>query len=305
MAKYYPERFNRRGHRALNLYDMEKAMRDGTILEGFVEKSDKELNITIKTTNGLLAIIPFDEFEYHMTPKPTKGVAVLSKIGKTVMFKVKSIEDTHDGKLAILSRSDAQKECYENYISTLKVGDVIDARATTADKHGVFCDIGCGIIALLPLESVCTTRITDPSVSLRRMSRIKVIIKSTANNRIVLTHKELLGTWDEEVQDFNIGDTVGGIVRVIESYGVFVELTPNLVGLAESYPDLKVGDHVSVYIKNIIPEKMKIKLLIVSKVDNYEEDEYLTYRYRVPESGNVRDWVYSPAECEKRIESHF
>ena len=77
-------------------------------------------------------------------------------------------------------------------------------------------------------------------------------------NRISLSHKELLGTWEENAAFFNAGDTVEGIVRGIEPYGVFVELTPNLSGLSEPRDGLREGERVCVYIKSIIPEKMKI-----------------------------------------------
>ena len=49
-----------------------------------------------------------------------------------------------------------------------------------------------------------------------------------------------------------------GIVRSVEEYGTFVEIAPNLAGLAETCPDLHPGQAVSVYIKNILPDKMKI-----------------------------------------------
>mgnify|MGYP002508912097 CR=1 FL=1 len=41
-----------------------------------------------------------------------------------------------------------------------------------------------------------------------------------------------------------------GIVRGIKEYGIFVELTPNLSGLAEWRGAVNVGDAVSVYIKS-------------------------------------------------------
>ena len=52
---------------------------------------------------------------------------------------------------------------------------------------------------------------------------------------------------------FSIGETVSGIVRSVEDYGVFVELAPNLAGLAEPCEDVTQGMQVSVYIKNKKP----------------------------------------------------
>lgn len=80
--------------------------------------------------------------------------------------------------------------------------------------------------------------------------------------RLHLTHKELLGTWEQNAALFAPGQTVPGIIRSVESYGVFVELTPNLTGLAEWQEGLCVGETAVVYIKSMQKERMKIKLLI-------------------------------------------
>lgn len=44
-------------------------------------------------------------------------------------------------------------------------------------------------------------------------------------------------------------------IRSIEGYGIFIELTPNLAGLAEYRENTYPGQQATVYIKNIIPEK--------------------------------------------------
>ena len=98
---------------------------------------------------------------------------------------------------------------------------------------------------------------------------------------------------------------IGGSVRSVEPYGVFVELAPNLAGLAEAAPGLDCGQLVSVYIKSIIPEKMKIKLVIV---DTYPSPRrFNEFRYCLPEDGgsHLDYWRYSPLGCEKCIETFF
>lgn len=83
--------------------------------------------------------------------------------------------------------------------------------------------------------------------------------------RVILTYKELLGTWEENVKNFNEGEVVTGIARETEKYknGIFIELKPNLVGMAEYKEGIEYGQNVDVYIKKIIPDRRKIKLLIV------------------------------------------
>ena len=83
-------------------------------------------------------------------------------------------------------------------------------------------------------------------------------------NRVMLTNKELVWTWEENVEKFKERTKVKGIVRETDKNknGIFIELTPNLVGMAEYTENVEYGQEVDVYIKKIIPEKKKIKLLI-------------------------------------------
>ena len=66
-------------------------------------------------------------------------------------------------------------------------------------------------------------------------------------------------------EKFKEGITVKGIVRETEksNNGIFIELAPNLVGLAEFKDGMEYGQSVDVYIKRILPDKHKVKLIIV------------------------------------------
>ena len=97
--------------------------------------------------------------------------------------------------------------------------------------------------------------------------KINVVIKSieNENNKILLSYKELLGNWEENIQEYQEKMIVKGIVKEPDKYknGIFIELKPNLVGLAEYKEGLKYGQKVNVYIKKIIKERKKIKLVII------------------------------------------
>ena len=87
-----------------------------------------------------------------------------------------------------------------------------------------------------------------------------------------------------------------------DRYGTFIEIAPNLAGLAESCPDLHPGQPVSVYIKNILPDKMKIKLVIVNH--SLSQSHRFELRYFITE-GHLDHWLYSTPESHKRIETDF
>lgn len=288
---------------AVSASALQEAMLRGTVLEARALLCDNEHNLHVDL-GCMRGIIPRDECAVGIKEGKVRDIAIISRVNKPVCFKVLEIEKSVSGiSFAVLSRRAAQQECIDNYISALRAGDVIDAAVTHLEPFGAFCDVGCGISALLPIDGISVSRIPHPSARLSAGSDIKAVIRSVdSDGRLTLTRKELLGTWEENAAMFSIGETVPGIVRSIESYGIFVELTPNLAGLAELTDGIEVGQHCSVFIKNIIPEKMKLKLIIVdSFTAEYPEPE-IKYFF----SGtHIDSFVYSPQCCEKRIVSEF
>lgn len=125
----------------------------------------------------------------------------------------------------------------------------------------MFVEIGGGIAGLLHIEDISVARIKTPLERFKIGQKINVMIKyiDRGKERVLLTYKELLGTWEENIKEYSEGDTVQGIVREEEKQknGIFVELKPNLVGLADYKENLKYGQLVSVNIRKIIPEKKK------------------------------------------------
>ena len=111
-----------------------------------------------------------------------------------------------------------------------------------------------------------------------------------------------MGTWEQNAELFSAGQTVSGVVRSVESYGIFIELTPNLAGLSEYAEGVTAGSRVSVFIKSMIPEKMKVKLAIVDVSDEKCAPEPMRYFF---EGGHMDCWRYSPACCPKKNETVF
>ena len=120
--------------------------------------------------------------------------------------------------------------------------------------------------------------------------------------RLVLTMKELLGTWQENAARFAAGQTVVGVVRSVESYGVFIELAPNLAGLAEPDDTLAPGQLVSVYIKSICPQRMKVKLAVTQVLE--EQGLHLPLR-RFFHGSHMDVWHYSTPESTKQMKTVF
>lgn len=279
-----------------------EAMKSDIILEARVSvcTGSHDLIVNLPCAKG---IIEREEGAVGIAEGKTRDIALISRVNKIVCFKVLRLETDENGFItAILSRKSAQEECISAYISRLQSGDIIEAKVTHLEQFGSFVDIGCGIPSLIPIDAISVSRISHPSDRLSVGQMICAVVRSNENSRICLSHKELLGTWEENVSEFEAGETVSGIVRSVESYGIFVELAPNLAGLAELRDGITEGMQVSVYIKAIIPEKMKIKLVIVDTCEEHSCSSPFIYRF----SGeHMSKWRYSPVQADKLIESIF
>lgn len=285
-----------------NLTTLGEAYKEQRILEARATVCDSLHNLTVDL-GCIKGVIPRQEGALGIREGRVRDIAVISRVGRPVSFVITGFSRNEAGEaVAVLSREKAQRRCMDGFISTLRVGDIVDARITHLETFGAFADIGCGIVALMPIDAISVSRIEHPRERFTVGMNIKAVIKSIENGRISLSHKELLGTWQENADMFRAGETVAGIVRSVESYGAFVELSPNLAGLAESKDSVKVGQQASVYIKNIIPQKMKVKLIIVETFDYKYTPCEPRYFY---EGNHIDEFIYSPEECDRLIMSSF
>lgn len=281
---------------------LSEAMNEQKILEAKAIICDSRHNLIVDL-GSMKGIIPREEGAIGIREGTVRDIAVISRVNRAVSFVITDFRTDSNGvKYAVLSREKAQKKCLEDYVRGLICGDVVDARITHLENFGAFADIGCGIVALMPIDAISVSRIEHPRERFTVGMDIRAVIKSIENGRISLSHKELLGTWEENAGNFSAGETVSGIVRSVENYGAFVELSPNLAGLAESKDGVCAGQQASVYIKSIIPEKMKIKLIIIDTFDykyNPQKPEYYT------DADHISRFLYSPQNCSKVVETVF
>lgn len=296
---------------------LEDAMRGGIILEGTVVLCDASLNLHVRfpALPEVEGIIPRAEAVRAGAGETVKDIAVLTRVGKAVCFLVQSLSSPDEvGRVtALLSRRAAQELCFGRYVSSLVPGDVIRGRVTHMEPFGAFVDVGCGIPSLLSVDAVSVSRIDHPRDRLYNGELIWAVVRSVDGvGRLSLSMRELLGTWRENADRFRPGQTVPGILRSVESYGIFIELAPNLAGLAELRdrdPDLlraAVGRSCAVYIKSILPERMKVKLVLID-VPRPEESGLprLSYFVRGDRVRHLDRWVYSPEECARVVMTEF
>lgn len=301
--KFYPEGQNGDLLRTFDtLEEVKIAMMNGSVMESRVLLCDSEHNLHVDL--GIISgVIPREEGAVGIDDGSTRDIALISKVNKPVCFIVLGFQRDETGNItAILSRKAVQLGCKKSFVDNLREGDVINARVTHLEKFGAFIDIGAGINALIPIDMLSVSRINHPRERLYEDESIRTVLRKREPEKLTFSLKELLGTWQENAANFNPGETVTGTVRSIETYGVFVELAPNLAGLAEPCDFLFEGQRVAVYIKSVLPDKMKIKLVIVEAFEESEPAGELKYFFN---GEHMARFDYSPENSAKIISTVF
>lgn len=148
-----------------------------------------------------------------------------------------------------------------------KKGQIVNGIVTGIKPYGAFIELENGPVGLAFIEDLSIVRIKSPEERVKIGQKVKCMIKciNEETGKINLSYKDCLGTWEENIENFKEGMKVKGIVRNTEKSknGIFIELTPNLVGMTEYTEKLEYGQPVDVCIKKIVPEKKKVKLIIV------------------------------------------
>lgn len=276
---------------------LRQAKAEGVVLEGTALLSEENHDLIVRV-GPFTGRIPREEAALGIAEGTTRDIAILSRVGKAVSFLVLDIEGPEESPRLLLSRRRAQELAMDHILTHWTPGLVVPATVTHLEPFGAFVDIGCGAPSMIGVERLSVSRIAHAEQRLRLGQEIYAAVLGIdrQQRRVQLTHKELLGTWEENAALFRSGMTVPGYVRGIKDYGAFIELTPNLSGLAECKAGLREGGRVSVYIKSILPERMKLKLMVIDLLPDPDGTE--PPRYFITQ-GKLEQWSYSPEGCAK------
>lgn len=220
----------------VNQNNIEEYINAEKVLQGLVKSCDENLNLHVDFEDGIEGIIPREEIEQINIEEdglPKERICT-GKVHKFIQFKIKDIDK--DNNLT-LSRKQVQKEALDWVLNDLKIGDKVDGIVKNIKPYGAFVEIGGGVVGLVHIEDLSVARIKTPYERLKIGQKVEIVVKSIDRERkkVILSYKETLGTWEENVHNFAKGMKTSGIIRETEKNknGIFVELTPNLVGMAE------------------------------------------------------------------------
>lgn len=239
-----------------------------------------ELDFVTSSTENIRKINTIVEF------KSDKGVIVALPDGDSSLLTGLNADDISiyrsgdsisvyaDAEGRICKAND-KYEIYKSVLSKAKKGSVFIGKVIDATKQGLLVDVD-GLQAFMP-EGQIGLEVNDNLQSyIGRCFDVKLIsvkLKEKEGNRFlpVVSHKALIDEKNvelsqEKLDELKVGDTVSGIVKKIENYGVFVSIFPSVDGLIHitdlswkrvSNPAdiVTVGEHIDV----VVLEKKQMK----------------------------------------------
>jgi len=171
-----------------------------------------------------------------------------------------------------VSEKSVWEEQLKEKVSEHKVNDIVDAKVIATTDFGVFVEFGDKLEGLIHISELAWQRIDDPKDVFKVGDVIKAQIIEISNNKIFLSTKRLRkDPWLEIDKKYKIGDTVTGLVLKANPFGLFVELDPDIHGLAHiselSYGPInnvtdiaKSGDKIKLKIISIDPKNHRLGL---------------------------------------------
>lgn len=250
----------------LNIENLKNIKETQQVLDMYIEEVDENLNMLGKVGKDIKAIIPRDEASSVVGDDGlVEEKYIVNKKGKVLPVCIKEIVQNDNQIELIMSKKILELKVRKWMYMHLKPGVKLRGIVVGLKDYAAFVDVGGGVTGILKLQDMSDSILTNSADMFRLGQRIEVIVKKYDRDtgRIELSYKELLGSFEENVKKFTEGDIVEGVVRNRIKTGVFVELMPNIIGIAEHVNGIEYGQKVLVSIKKINLEKKKIKLIII------------------------------------------
>lgn len=273
--------------------DLNEAFTQDRPIEGRVEAVNKGgFEVLVM---GKMGFCPMGQMDLKRIEKPEEY------IGKKLQFRITQFSE--GGRNVVLSRRKIMEEDQGVALASFKgqrqVGEKVTGKVTKLENFGAFVEIAPGLEALAHISELSWTRVKHPSDVLKVGDIVNAeILKMESEGsrlKISLTLKQSANDpWNNLPSTIQSGRVVMGKVTRLAPFGAFVELTAGVDGLvplsemsstkrvASAEEVVKVGEAVTVLVKEINPSARRISLSLKGAVDQAasmsEEQDIQEYR---------------------------
>ena len=269
-----------------------KKIEEGDILTGTVISVDeKEVILDLKYYAE--GVIPVEDYSREPGFNIKEEVHEGDEVSATVVRK----DDGHGNIL--LSRVEASDILAWDKLEELKTsGEVLDVVVKGITNAGVIAYVE-GVRGFIPASKLALGYVEDTEEYLNKPIQVQVIDVDQANNRLVLSARELLKEKEkkereEKIANIKVGSVLTGTVESLQNYGAFVRLEDGLSGLVHvsqisqkriKFPKdvLNVGDEVQVKVIGVKDGKISLSMKALEEAIQEEEE----VKVEIPKSEDI------------------
>lgn len=265
--------------------DLRRLFVTGEIVPARVIEANKGgLIIKLKHITGFMPVSQLSPDNYPRVSGGDKQ-KILEKLKKFVGtdIDVKVLDVNEQEEKLIVSEKVVWEERQKGVIQQYNVGDRVEGEITAIADFGVFVKFD-SLEGLVHISEIAWQRIDHPSDLVKVGDKVKAEVIGIEGSKIFLSMKKLIDDpWKNVGDRYKVGDVVDGTVLKINPFGFFVELDPEIHGLAHvseiagSSTDLssiaKIGDTLKFKIVSIEPEEHRLGLTLDLKKKDAEDAE--------------------------------
>jgi len=267
-------------------HDLEVAMEEGKIVEGFV--NGKVKGGLTAMVNGIRAFLPGSLVDI----RPVKDTTPYEN--KTMEFKVIKLDRKRNNvvvsRRAVLEATMGADR--QAIMENLKEGAIVKGVVKNITDYGAFVDLG-GIDGLLHITDLAWRRVKHPSevLSVGDEVEAKILKFDQEKNRVSLGIKQMGDDpWNGLARRYPQGTRLFGKVTNLTDYGAFVEIEQGIEGLVHVsemdwtnknvHPSkvVALGDEVEVMILEIDESRRRISLGMKQCQSNPWDDFALNHK---------------------------
>ncbi len=221
--------------------------------------------------NKIIGFLPVSQLAPEHYPRVPGGekTKILEKL-KTyvgIQMEVKIIDVGEQDDKLIVSEKAAWEEKQKNIISAYKVGDIVEGTVSALADFGIFVKFD-NLEGLVHISELAWQRIDHPQDVVKAGEKIKAEIIGVEGSKIFLSMKKLIeDPWKKINDKYNIGQIVEGKVLKINPFGLFVELDPEIHGLAHISELSSKQIQSPTEVANI-GDTLKFKIISIEPVDH-------------------------------------
>ncbi|MSR85654.1 S1 RNA-binding domain-containing protein [Candidatus Uhrbacteria bacterium] len=230
----------------------------------------------ITRVENVPAFIPVSQLSPNNYPRVAGGEkAKIHEKLKTLVgttMDVKILDVNEEEEKIVVSEKAVWETKQESVLIKYKLGDHVEGDVTAVTDFGAFVRFDENLEGLVHISEIAWQRIDHPRDVLKVGDHVRAEIINIEGSKIFLSMKKLVDDpWKSVAAKYNVNQWVKGRVLKINPFGLFVELDPDIHGLAhiselaaKPVKDVnevaRIGDEFEFRIISIDPENHRLGL---------------------------------------------